>query len=417
MSKLEELLKKHCPNGAEYKALSDLGSFYAGLNGKNKDDFKDGNAKYITYMNVFSNLSVNININDTVQIGEKEKQNIVKYGDVIFTGSSETIEECGMSSVVTNELNEKLYLNSFCFGFRFNEPEIMLPDFSKYLFRSTELRKKIIKTASGVTRFNVSKKKMEKILIPLPPIEVQKEIVRILDEFTEKTTKLQELLHRETILIKKQYEYYNNKLLTFNDNVEYKTLEELCDIVDYRGKTPKKVNSGIFLITAKNIRKGYIDYEKSKEYVDINDYPNIMHRGLPQIGDVLITTEAPLGYVAQIDRENVALAQRVIKYRPKDKSLLSSYYLKYILLGKEFQDKLLINATGGTVKGIKGSKLHKLTIPVPPLEEQERIVNILDKFDALCNDITRGLPAEIELRKKQYEYYRDKLLTFKEKKK
>ncbi|WP_456059443.1 restriction endonuclease subunit S [Brachyspira pilosicoli] len=194
MSKLEELLKKHCPNGAEYKALSDLGSFYAGLNGKNKDDFKDGNAKYITYMNVFSNLSVNININDTVQIGEKEKQNIVKYGDVIFTGSSETIEECGMSSVVTNELNEKLYLNSFCFGFRFNEPEIMLPDFSKYLFRSTELRKKIIKTASGVTRFNVSKKKMEKILIPLPPIEVQKEIVRILDEFTEKTNKLQELL-------------------------------------------------------------------------------------------------------------------------------------------------------------------------------------------------------------------------------
>ena len=142
-----------------------------------------------------------------------------------------------------------------------------------------------------------------------------------------------------------------------------------------------------------------------------------MHRGLPQIGDVLITTEAPLGYVAQIDRENVALAQRVIKYRPKDKSLLSSYYLKYILLGKEFQYKLLINATGGTVKGIKGSKLHKLTIPVPPLEEQERIVNILDKFDALCNDITRGLPAEIELRKKQYEYYRDKLLTFKEKKK
>ena len=141
-----------------------------------------------------------------------------------------------------------------------------------------------------------------------------------------------------------------------------------------------------------------------------------MHRGLPQIGDVLITTEAPLGYVAQIDRENVALAQRVIKYRPKDKSLLSSYYLKYILLGKEFQYKLLINATGGTVKGIKGSKLHKLTIPVPPLEEQERIVNILDKFDALCNDITRGLPAEIELRKKQYEYYRDKLLTFKEKK-
>ena len=90
MSLLEELLNKYCPDGVEYKTLSELGGFYAGLNGKNKDDFKDGNAKYITYMNVFSNLSVNLNINDTVQIDEKEKQNIVKYGDIIFTGSSET---------------------------------------------------------------------------------------------------------------------------------------------------------------------------------------------------------------------------------------------------------------------------------------------------------------------------------------
>lgn len=423
MSKLEELLKKHCPNGAEYKALSDLGSFYAGLNGKNKDDFKDGNAKYITYMNVFSNLSVNININDTVQIGEKEKQNIVKYGDVIFTGSSETIEECGMSSVVTNELNEKLYLNSFCFGFRFNEPEIMLPDFSKYLFRSTELRKKIIKTASGVTRFNVSKKKMEKILIPLPPIEVQKEIVGILDTFT----KYQDLLNRELELRKKQYEYYRGKLLTFGDEVELKNFGEVCDVVtDY-------VAAGSFKDIAKNVE--YIrnpDYAQLVRTTDIkNNFKNdgfvyinkkafdYLYRVnldkesiiLPNIGincgEVYYITPNMLPY------KNNALGPNAILVRSSN---TNNKFLSYIFEEKLFQTQLRrIISTAGQPKFNK-TELKKIKIPVPPLEEQERIVNILDKFDALCNDITKGLPAEIEMRKKQYEYYRDKLLTFKEKK-
>ncbi|MEI0796044.1 restriction endonuclease subunit S [Brachyspira pilosicoli] len=394
MSKLEELLNKECPDGVEYVELSSVINYeqpskYIVENTKYNDDY---DTPVLTAGQTF--ILGYTNEKDGIYKASK-KEPVIIFDD--FTTSFHWVD-----------FNFKVKSSAM--------KMLKVIDENKSNFRYLYYCMKNIKYVPlDHTRQWIEK--YSKFIIPLPPIEVQKEIVRILDEFTEKTTKLQELLHRETILRKKQYEYYNNKLLTFNDNVEYKTLEELCDIVDYRGKTPKKVNSGIFLITAKNIRKGYIDYEKSKEYVDINDYPNIMHRGLPQIGDVLITTEAPLGYVAQIDRENVALAQRVIKYRPKDKSLLSSYYLKYILLGKEFQDKLLINATGGTVKGIKGSKLHKLTIPVPPLEEQERIVNILDKFDALCNDITRGLPAEIEMRKKQYEYYRDKLLTFKEKKK
>ena len=140
-----------------------------------------------------------------------------------------------------------------------------------------------------------------------------------------------------------------------------------------------------------------------------------MRRGLPKIGDVLITTEAPCGFVAQVDREDIALAQRVIKYRPKDSEQLDSAFFKYILLGKEFQDKLEKASTGGTVKGIKGSTLHTMTIPVPSIEEQRRAVEILDRFDTLCYSITNGLPAEIESREKQYTYYRDKLLTFEEK--
>lgn len=193
-------------------------------------------------------------------------------------------------------------------------------------------------------------------------------------------------------------------------------LGELCDYVDYRGKTPKKVDQGIFLVTAKNVRMGFIDYEKSKEYISKDDYLEVMRRGLPKIGDLLITTEAPCGNVALVDREDIALAQRIIKYRPKRENV-NRNFLKHYLLSKEFQDVLQKNATGGTVKGIKGSKLHELNVPVPPLEVQQRIVDILDRFDALCNDITSGLPAEIEARQKQYEYYRDKLLTFKELKK
>lgn len=244
------------------------------------------------------------------------------------------------------------------------------------------------------------------ISIPIPPLPVQEEIVRILDNFMELTAELTaELTDR-----KKQYEYYNDTLLSFGD-CKYYALEELCDIVDYRGKTPKKTSEGIFLITAKNIRKGYIDYNKSQEFISPDDYDEVMRRGKPQIGDVLITTEAPCGNIAQIDNENIALAQRVIKYRPKNNEL-NSTFLKYFLLGQEFQTKLLSAATGGTVKGIKGSKLHKLTIPLPPLAEQKRIVDILDRFDTLCNNISTGLPAEIEERQKQYEYYRDKLLTF-----
>ena len=163
MSKLDNLLKEFCPNGVEYKTLDELGNFYGGITGKSKDDFVEGNAKFITYRNVYANPALNIDVNDTVKIGDNEKQRTLEYGDVIFTGSSETPDECGISSVLTQKTTEKLYLNSFCFVFRFNDISIMIPDFAKHLFRSENLRYQIGKTASGVTRFNVSKKLMGKV--------------------------------------------------------------------------------------------------------------------------------------------------------------------------------------------------------------------------------------------------------------
>jgi type I restriction enzyme S subunit len=145
MSKLDELIAELCPDGVPYKTLGELGYFYGGLSGKSKEDFTNGNAKFITYMNVFTNLAIDTDISDLVRIGENEKQNTVQYGDILFTGSSETPDECGMSSVLTEVSDEKFYLNSFCFGFRLKDNNLLLPDFSKYLFRSQNIRKQIIR--------------------------------------------------------------------------------------------------------------------------------------------------------------------------------------------------------------------------------------------------------------------------------
>ncbi len=209
MSKLDDLIKEKCPNGVKVYTLGELGTFYGGLTGKRKNDFVDGNAKFITYKNVYSNPALCLDVEDKVKITDGEKQRTLEYGDIIFTGSSETPDECGFSSVVTTKTNEKLYLNSFCFFFRLNNPELLLPDFAKHLFRSDNLRYQIGKTASGVTRFNVSKERMKSVKIPVPPLEVQNEIVQILDNFAELTA---ELSNR-----KKQYEYYRNLLLNFDE--------------------------------------------------------------------------------------------------------------------------------------------------------------------------------------------------------
>lgn len=137
--------------------MSEIGDFYGGLSGKSKSDFENGNSKYATYMNVYKNLSLNIHTNDMVKIAKGEKQNTIQQGDVLFTGSSETPDECGMSSVVTEEVSEPIYLNSFCFGFRPYDKSLFFPDFLKHLLRSKAMRTEITKTANGVTRFNVSK--------------------------------------------------------------------------------------------------------------------------------------------------------------------------------------------------------------------------------------------------------------------
>jgi len=190
---------------------------FGGLSGKSKSDFIDGNAKYISYLNVFNNIAVNLEVSDWVQIKKDEKQRRLELGDILFTGSSETAQEVAISSVVTKEVDTPIYLNSFCIGYRLTNPSLFLPDFSKHLFRANSVRKHLIKTASGVTRFNVSKKRLSELKIPIPPLEVQQKIVAILDKFDTLVNDLTYGLPAEIKLRRIQYEYYRNRLLSFKE--------------------------------------------------------------------------------------------------------------------------------------------------------------------------------------------------------
>lgn len=176
--------------------------------------------------------------------------------------------------------------------------------------------------------------------------------------------------------------------------------------VDYRGKTPEKVQEGVFLVTAKNIKDGAINYELSKEYVRDDQYDEIMSRGKPEIGDLLFTTEAPLGEVANIDRTDIALAQRVIKFRG-EVAQLDNYFARYWFMSSSFQGHLKSLATGSTALGIKASKLFELRIALPPLEEQVAIRNFLDeKLQALAATEAKITEAIESLRE-----YRTALIT------
>ncbi|MDN7908313.1 restriction endonuclease subunit S [Burkholderia diffusa] len=168
----------------------------------------------------------------------------------------------------------------------------------------------------------------------------------------------------------------------------------LESVVDYRGRTPTKVDDGVFLVTAKNIRNGVIDYEASQEYIDRAEYDEVMRRGLPLKGDVLFTTEAPLGQVAIVDREDIALAQRIIKFRTVPERLESSY-LKTWIMGSFCQFNLEQLATGSTALGIKGSKVGQVRLCLPPLDEQRAIVRHINaetrKLDTLKSEVEHAI--------------------------
>ncbi|MBD2651895.1 restriction endonuclease subunit S [Synechocystis sp. FACHB-383] len=169
-------------------------------------------------------------------------------------------------------------------------------------------------------------------------------------------------------------------------------LGNLTKFIDYRGKTPKKIKSGIPLITAKNVRFGFIDREPY-EYVSEEEYHSWMTRGFPRLGDLLFTTEAPLGNIAVVDiNERFALAQRVICFQLHKSDM--NLYLRLLIMSDIFQEQLINSATGMTAKGIKASKLKEIPIPLPPLPEQHRIVAKVEALMALFDRLEKQIEQQ-----------------------
>ena len=155
-------------------------------------------------------------------------------------------------------------------------------------------------------------------------------------------------------------------------------LGDVCLFIDYRGKTPRKTTSGIPLITAKIVKNGRIN--EATEFISHEEYKARMTRGLPNIGDILITTEAPMGEVAELKNDKVAIGQRIITLRPQ-KNILNNRYLKYFLQSNIGQNQLRARESGTTVTGIKSAELKQISIYLPPLEVQKKIAGVLGALD------------------------------------
>ncbi|WP_312652996.1 restriction endonuclease subunit S [Aminipila sp.] len=278
----------------------------------------------------------------------------------------------------------------------------------KYLFYwlSIEAKKHVY---SGMGNPKLMSNQVEKIPIPIPPLKVQEEIVRILEVFTE----LNAELTAELTARKKQYEYYRDKLLTFDEGqVEWKTLGEIGQFV--RGNGLQKndfAESGVGCIHYGQIYTYYGNFAyHTKSFVS----PTLATKlRKAQKGDLIIATTSeniedvckPLVWLGE-DEVCVSGETYVFKHSQNPK------YLAYYLQTPMFFDYKKKNRTGTKVIRVHGDKLEKFEIAIPSLSEQARIVSILDKFHALTSSITEGLPSEIELRQKQYEYYRNMLLSF-----
>ncbi len=393
MNRIDELIAEYCPSGVEFNALGDIAVTVPGLTGKTKADFSNGNARYVSYKNAFANLAVDQSAGDFVSLGATERQNRLRLGDVVITGSSESLDEVGLSSVVVTEPNEPLYLNSFCFALRFTDPTLLSPDFSKYLLRADSVRTQIRRSASGVTRINISKPRFMKVRIPVPPLEVQREIVRILDQFTA----LEAELEAELEARRRQYEHYRHDLLAFGDEVPRVLMGELLDLRSGRFVAASEI------APEQDVDRPYPCYGGNglRGYVSKSS-----HTGTR----VLVGRQGALsGNVHRVQGEFYATEHAVV-VTPLSDARVDIGWAFHMLTAMSLNQYV----SRGAQPGLAVGTLKALSMPMIPLDIQREIAALLDKFDALVNDLSVGLPAELAARRKQYEYYRDRLLTFEE---
>ena len=333
-----------------------------------------------------------------------------------------TVSRVGANAGYVNYLGEKFYLNDKCFSV-IPRIDYIHSKFLYYILKVREQQITAMQSLGGVPTINTSK--VGSIEIPLPPLSVQSRIVEILDKFTS----LEAELEAELELRKKQYAYYREQLLNFSYtppsefNVVYKKLGEVCELVtDFtaagsfasNAKNVKYLNNPDFALLVRTTdlkqkfqnedRFIYVD-KKAYEYlwrVKL-DVESIIMPNVGNCGEVYFVSPEQLPYSHCVLGPNALLIRS---------NIANQKFLFYLFHSADFQAKLSkITSSTGQTKFNK-TNLKQLPIPLPPLSEQERIVEILDKFDTLTNSISEGLPLEIQLRRQQYEYYREQLLDF-----
>lgn len=357
----------------------------------------------------------------------REKYNYPKNGEILISSSGtigKTVIFDGKdayfqdSNIVWISHNERLVLN-------------------KYLYYFYQIVKWNPSTGGTINRlYNYN---LKNIKITLPPIEIQNKIVEILDKFQSLLADTKGLLPQEIEQRQKQYEYYREKLLTFDENsvkrereraylsnsylnslkeagkivgvsvfgVELKKLEDFAEIYDGTHQTPKYLNTGVPFVSVQDIKNIY----GTNKYITIEEYNKFKVK--PRKNDVFMTRIGDIGTCAIVKNdEDLAYYVTLALIRPSNDIVLSKF-LKYLIESsqgkKELSKRILHNAT--PIK-INLGEIGKLQFLIPSIPVQEHIVSILDKFDSIVNDISKGLPKEIELRQKQYEHYREKLLSF-----
>lgn len=372
MSKLDDLIQKLCPDGVEYKKLEECCNI---LDNKRKPVTKSlrNSGQYPYY-------------------GANGIQDYVS--DYIFDGKFILVGEDGSvltpnNTPVVNWASGKIWVNNH--AHIISESNNCLLRFLFHYLQTINIKHLIHGNIPKLTG-----KDFRSLKIPIPPFPVQEEIVRILDNFTELTNELTEKLTAELTARKKQYEYYREYLLKTAKDTEIYYINQISENCDNQRKPVTSGNrvSGEYPYYGAS---GIVDYVD--DYIFDGDYLLISEDGAN-----LLARSTPIAF--SISGKNwVNNHAHVLHFNTYETRRYLEIYLNSI--------DLTPYITGGAQPKLNQKNLNKIPISLPPLEEQKRIVDILDRFDKLCNDISEGLPAEIETRWKQYNYYRDKLLTFK----
>ena len=394
----------------EWKSLDNVGEFLRGKRFVKADMMSEG-VPCIHYGEMYTHFGIWADkAKSFLDKAIASKLRVASPGDVIIVAAGETIEDIGNGTAWLGE-NDVVFHDA-CFSFKSK----LDPKYVSYYLRTSLFKDQIKSSVSSGKISSINAKGLGKAEIPIPcpenpkkSLEIQAEIVRILDAFTAHAAELT----AELTARRKQYSYYRDKLLSFEEVVPVIPLSDCCEsIADGDHQAPPKTDEGIPFITISNVSdSNRIDFENTR-FVAKTYYDGLADKRKARKGDILYTVVGSFGIPIFIEDNTKFAFQRHIAILRPDKDVVISKYLYHFFQCANFLKQANTVAAGAAQKTITLASLNRMKVSVPSLEEQARIVAILDKFDTLTNSISEGLPREIELRQKQYEYYRDLLLSF-----